>query len=159
LDSREDPIAAWEDGLVASKITLGKACMEHDIEHILGKAARQDYLARTCAFTSSSRSSIKFSRMLDEHQILLSLQLMDLEVREVKLVDKQVHNVHSFDRRDLSVELEELCASVDGVEDEHITKVGKLSTLVVGISNALVDLGMLHILEQLREEHASDAGP
>jgi hypothetical protein len=85
-----------------------------------------------CAFTSSSKSSIKFSRMLDEHQILLSLQLMDLEVQEAKLADKQVHNVHSFDRRDLSVELEELRASMDGVEDEHITKVGKLSTLVVG---------------------------
>jgi hypothetical protein len=34
---------------------------------------------------------------------------------------------------------------VDGVEDIRIAEVGKLSTLVVGISNSLVDLGMLSI--------------
>jgi hypothetical protein len=34
---------------------------------------------------------------------------------------------------------------VAGVEDEHATKAGKPSTLVVGISNALVNLGMLPI--------------
>jgi hypothetical protein len=34
---------------------------------------------------------------------------------------------------------------VDGVEDIRIAEAGKLSTLVVGISNSLVDLGMLSI--------------
>jgi hypothetical protein len=71
------------------------------------------------------------------------------------------------------VELEKLHAHVDRVEAE------KLSTLVVGISNAPVDLGMLLIrdipqlpklvhevltvvgliLERLQEEHASDTSP
>jgi hypothetical protein len=79
----------------------------------------------------------------------------------------------------LSVELEKLHAHVDRVEDEHVTEAEKLSTLVVGISNAPVDLGMLLIrdipqlpklvhevltvvgliLERLQEEHASDTGP
>jgi hypothetical protein len=77
------------------------------------------------------------------------------------------------------VELEKLHAHVDRVEDEHVTEAEKLSTLVVGISNAPVDLGMLLIrdipqlpklvhevltvvgliLERLQEEHASDTGP
>jgi hypothetical protein len=77
------------------------------------------------------------------------------------------------------VELEKLHAHVDKVEDEHVAEAEKLSTLVVGISNAPVDLGMLLIrdipqlpklvhevltvvgliLERLQEEHASDTGP
>jgi hypothetical protein len=32
LDSREGAITAWEDGLVASKHALGRACLEHDAE-------------------------------------------------------------------------------------------------------------------------------
>jgi hypothetical protein len=73
LDSREGTIAAWEDGLAAYKCALGRMCMERDVEHIQAKVALQDYLARTCAFTSSSKHSIKFNRMLEERQILLSL--------------------------------------------------------------------------------------
>jgi hypothetical protein len=30
LYSREGAIIAWENGLVASECTLGRACMEHD---------------------------------------------------------------------------------------------------------------------------------
>jgi hypothetical protein len=68
---------------------------------------------------------------------------------------------------------------VAGVEDELIAEDGKLPQLVMETSNALVDLGMSpirdihqllkiaqevlavvgHILECLREEHASSAGP
>jgi hypothetical protein len=83
--------------------------------------------------------------MLEECQILLSLQEMDLEVWEVKLVEEQTCGLHSFDGRDLSVELEELHMRMAGVEDERATKVGKLSVLVIEASNALVDLGMLLI--------------
>jgi hypothetical protein len=81
--------------------------------------------------------------MLEECQILLSLQEMDLEVWEVKLVEEC--GLHSFDGRDLSVELEELHMRMAGVEDERATKAGKLSVLVIEASNALVDLGMLLI--------------
>jgi hypothetical protein len=45
----------------------------------------------------------------------------------------------------LSSELEKLHVHVDRVEDERAAEVRKLSTLVVGISNALVNLGMLSI--------------
>jgi hypothetical protein len=70
---------------------------------------------------------------------------MDLEVREMKLVEEQARGLHSFDKRDLSAKLEELHLHVAGVEDERAAEAGKLSMLVVGISNALVDVGMLPI--------------
>jgi hypothetical protein len=60
------------------------------------------------AFTSSSKHYINFSQLLEECQILLSLQETDLEVQEVKLVQEQARGLHSFDRWDLSTEMEEL---------------------------------------------------
>jgi hypothetical protein len=69
----EGTIAAWEDGLAASERTLGRVCLECNIEHIHTEAARQDYLARMRAFTSSFKHSINFNRMLEELHILLSL--------------------------------------------------------------------------------------
>jgi hypothetical protein len=100
-------------------------------------------------------------------------------VREAKLAEEQARNLHSFDGRDLSTELEQRHARVAWVEDECIIEAGMLSTLVVRISNALVDLGMLPIwdipqllkmtqevlvadgliLELLREEHVSGVVP
>jgi hypothetical protein len=47
--------------------------MERDAERVRVEAARQDYLAWTRAFTSSSKHSINFNRMLEECQVLLSL--------------------------------------------------------------------------------------
>jgi hypothetical protein len=119
--------------------------MECDAEPIQAKATQQDSLARMHTYTSSSKHSININRMLDVCQILLSLQEMDLEVWEVKLEKKQVHDLCPFDGQDLSAKLEELHARVDRVEDECTTETGKLLMLVVGISNALVDLKMLHI--------------
>jgi hypothetical protein len=83
--------------------------------------------------------------MLEDCQILLSLWETDLEVCEMKLAEEQARGLHSFDKRDLSVKLEELHSCVARVEDERATEAGKLSTLVVCISNALVDIGMLPI--------------
>jgi hypothetical protein len=60
--------------------------------------------------TSHSKHSINLNQMLEEHQILFSLQETDLEVREVKLAEEQARGLHSFDRRDLSIELEGLHA-------------------------------------------------
>jgi hypothetical protein len=54
-------------------------------------------------------------------------------------------SLHPFDRRDLSTELEEICAHVDGIKGERAAEAGQLSQLVVEISNALVGLGMLPI--------------
>jgi hypothetical protein len=70
---------------------------------------------------------------------------MDQEVQAVKLVEELACGVHFFDGRDMSVELEGLHARMTSVEDECPTEAGKLSMLVVGISNALVDLKMLPI--------------
>jgi hypothetical protein len=100
-------------------------------------------------------------------------------MREVKLMKEQAQGLHPFDRRDLLAELEELRTHVARVEDECATEARKLSMLVMGISNALVDLRTLPIwdipqllkmaqevltvagliLVCLREEHASSAGP
>jgi hypothetical protein len=104
---------------------------------------------------------------------------MNLEVREEKLVEEQDRGLLPFDGQDLLAELEEFRTRVAGVEYEHATEAGKLSMLVVGISNALVDLRTLPIwdilqlskidyevlamtgliLESLWEEHASGIGP
>jgi hypothetical protein len=62
--------------------------------------------------------------MLEEPQILLSLQEMDLEVRVAKLAEEQARGLHSFDGWDLSVELEEHRTDVAGVKDEHTTEAG-----------------------------------
>jgi hypothetical protein len=108
LDNKEGTIITWEDSLTASECTLGRACMEHDTERAQDEVVRQDYLAKTHAFTSGSKHSINFSRTLEECQILLSLQETDSEVWEAKLVEEQAHSLHSFDWQDLSTELEEL---------------------------------------------------
>jgi hypothetical protein len=70
--------------------------MERDAEHAQTVAIWQDYLGRSCTLTSSSKHSINFNRMLEEHQILLSLQ-EDLKMWEAKLAEEQVRGLHSFD--------------------------------------------------------------
>jgi hypothetical protein len=66
LDSREGTIAAWVDGLAPSEYAIGRVCMEHDVESIQAKAAQQDYLAKTCAFSFVYKYSINLSQMLEE---------------------------------------------------------------------------------------------
>jgi hypothetical protein len=56
---------------VASERALGRACMERDAEHAQAEVIRHYYLARMRAFSSDSKHSINFCRMLEEHQILL----------------------------------------------------------------------------------------
>jgi hypothetical protein len=121
--------------------------MEHDAKRAQAKASRQDYLSKMRALTSSSKHSINFNQMLEEGQILLSLREMDLELREVKLAEEQACDLHSFDGWDLMAELEELHTHMAGVKYEHAAKASKLSTLVVGISNALVNLRRLPIYD------------
>jgi hypothetical protein len=64
---------------------------------------------------------------------------------EATLVEEWAQGLHPFDGQDLLVELEEIHARVAGIEDKCTAEARKLSTLVVGISNALVDLAMLPI--------------
>jgi hypothetical protein len=52
--------------------------------------------------------------------------------------------------RDLSAELEKTHARMDRINGERATEAGRLSQLVMGISNALVDLGMLPIQDILQ---------
>jgi hypothetical protein len=65
LDSRGGALMAWEDGLMASKCTLGRARMECDAECDRAEAVRQDYRVRICAFTAGYRRSFYFDRALD----------------------------------------------------------------------------------------------
>jgi hypothetical protein len=95
------------------------------------------------------------------------------------LVKEQACGLHPHDGWDLSVELEGIHARVDGIGVERAAEAGQLSQLVMEISNAPADLGMLPIqdipqlsrsvqevltmasllLERLREAQVSDAGP
>jgi hypothetical protein len=132
-----------------------------------------------CAFTAVCRRSLEFDRVLEGHQCFPSVHETDLERQEEKLDEEQAHDFYSFDERDLSAELEELHRHVARVENERTAEALQLSWSVMEISNALVDLGAFPIwdipahpesaqdvlivanlvLEHLREEHASRAGP
>jgi hypothetical protein len=52
---------------------------------------------------------------------------MDLKQREEMLAEEQAHDLYSFNRRDLSVELEELHGCVAGVESECTAEAMQLS--------------------------------
>jgi hypothetical protein len=54
--------------------------MERDVERSQAEAFWQDYLARTRTSTSHFKNFINFNRLLEEHQILLSLQERNLKV-------------------------------------------------------------------------------
>jgi hypothetical protein len=99
------------------------------------------------ALTSSSKHSIKFHRMLEECQILLSLQKKDMKMWEAKLAEEQACGLHSFDGRDMPAKLEELHVHVARVEEERAIEAGELAALVIEASNILVDLRMLPIWE------------
>jgi hypothetical protein len=170
---------AREGDLVATEHTLGRARKEGDAECDRAEAVRHDYRARMRASTADCQRSLDFDRVLRGCQFILTVQGTDHERREEKLAEEQARGLYSFDGRDLSVKLEELRESVAGVESERVAEVMQLSWSVMEISDALVDLGMFPIrdipvqprstqdvlttaslvLERLREEHASCAGP
>jgi hypothetical protein len=70
---------------------------------------------------------------------------MGLEVQKTILAEEQKRDMYPPDGRDLSVELDKTHTCFDRINDEHAAEVGLLSQLVMGISNALVDLGMMPI--------------
>jgi hypothetical protein len=70
---------------------------------------------------------------------------MDLEVQVAILAEEQECGLHPFDGWDLSMELEEIHAHVDGIKGKWAAEARHLSQLVVEISNALVNLGMLSV--------------
>jgi hypothetical protein len=76
---------AQEDDVAATKRTLGKACMECDVERDRAEAIRQDYQARLHASTASRRRFLDFDRVLSGCQFILSVREMDLEWREERL--------------------------------------------------------------------------
>jgi hypothetical protein len=83
--------------------------------------------------------------MLEELQILLCLQEMELEVQEVILVEELERDLHPIDGWDLSAELDNARTRMDRINDEHAAKARRLSQLVVGISNVLVDMATLPV--------------
>jgi hypothetical protein len=66
------------------------------------------------------------------------------DVRAI-LAEELEHGLHPTDGRDLSVELDKARASMDRINGKRAAEAERLSQLVVEISNALVDLGMLPI--------------
>jgi hypothetical protein len=89
LNSREVAIIAWEDSLAASERALGRAYMERDVERAKTEVVRQDYLSKLRTLTSCTKHSLNVNKMLEEHQILLSLQKNDLNVQEATLAQGQ----------------------------------------------------------------------
>jgi hypothetical protein len=53
--------------------------------------------------------------------------------------------MHPPDRQNRSAELDKIHAHMDRINSERATEAERLLQLVVGISNALVDLGVLPI--------------
>jgi hypothetical protein len=136
---------AQEDDLAATKRALGRTHMECDTECNRAEAIWQDNRARMRASTADCRRSLDFDRGLRGCQFILTVQETDLEWREEKLAEEHAWGLHSFDGRDLSVELEELRECMAGVENECAIEVVQLSRSVIEISDALVDLGVFPI--------------
>jgi hypothetical protein len=136
---------AQEDNLAATKRALGRTHMECDTECDWVEAIWQDNWARMRASTAGCRRSLDFDRVLRGRQFILTVQETDLEWREEKLAEEQAWGLHSFDGRDLSVELEELRECMAGVENECTAEAVQLSRSVMEISDALVDLGVFPI--------------
>jgi hypothetical protein len=61
----------------------------------------------------------QINRMMEECQILISWTKKDLKMQEAKLVEEHACDLHSFDRHDLSVELEDLRVRVASADEEH----------------------------------------
>jgi hypothetical protein len=94
---------------------------------------------------SRSKQLTDLGQMLVECQIFLYHQEAELEVCEVILAEELGSNLHSSDGRDLPVELDKACTIADGITDERTTEARQLSQHIMGISNVLVDLGMLPV--------------
>jgi hypothetical protein len=79
------------------------------------------------------RRSLSFDRVLEGCWFFLSLQEIDLEWQEEKLVEEQAWSLYSFDGRDLLAEQEEFCKRVAGVESERPAEA--VQTVMVGQGN------------------------
>jgi hypothetical protein len=66
-------------------------------------------------------------------------------VQEVIPTEEQERDLHSFYGRDLLAKLEEIRSHVDRIAGERNVEAGQLLQLVMGILNALVNLGMLPV--------------
>jgi hypothetical protein len=90
------------------------------------------------------------ARMLDERADLLGLQEMDLEMCEVILAEELECGLHPLDGHDLPMELDESRAWVDGIADDCVVEVGRLSRQLMWVVSVLIDLGLLPI-EQITQ--------
>jgi hypothetical protein len=88
--------------------------------------------------------------MLDEHTDLLGLQEMDLEMCEAILAEELECRLHPLDGHDLPMELDESRAWVDGIADDCVVEVGRLSRQLMRVVSVLIDLGLLPI-EQITQ--------
>jgi glucokinase len=91
-------VVALEEGLVAFERMLGEVHAKRDACHVRASAVQRDFFAQACTSSSKSKQLTNLSWTLEEHQILLSLQEVDLEVREVILTEELESDMHSSDR-------------------------------------------------------------
>jgi hypothetical protein len=97
LDSREDAIITWEEGSTAFAHALQEACKEHDASRARADATERDFFTQVQASSSRSKQLTDLSRTFEECKILLCLQEMDQEVREVILVEEQERGLRPTD--------------------------------------------------------------
>jgi hypothetical protein len=99
-------VVVREEGLAAFALMLGEVRLEHVACRVHADDVQRGFFAQACASSSRSKQLTDLVRTLEECQILLRLQEPDLEVHEAILVVELEHGLHSFDGRDLSVELD-----------------------------------------------------
>jgi hypothetical protein len=80
-------VVAWEEGLATFARMLGEVRVERDTCHVHANDVQRDFFAQARASSSRSKQLTNLGQTLEECQVLLSLQEVDLEVREVILAD------------------------------------------------------------------------
>jgi hypothetical protein len=106
---------------------------------------REDYQARVRASIVGRYHSLEFDRVLSGRQFILSVQVVDLERQEEKLVEDQARGLYPPNGRSLPSELVKLHQCIAGTEDDHAIEAEELSQSIREISNALVNHNVLPI--------------
>jgi hypothetical protein len=144
-DEWENAFLAREHDVVEAERALRRVCMECDAVRDRAGATQQDNWARLRASTASWRCSLELDRVLSGHRFILSVQETDLERQKEKLAQDQVRGLYRPDGRNKSSEMGKLCESVAEAEDDHAAEAEQLWWPIREISDALVDLNVLHI--------------
>jgi hypothetical protein len=92
--------------------------VKRDASRVRVDVIRWDYSAQVSASSSQSGWLKALSRMQEEHEALLCLQEMDLEVHEALLAEELERGLHPPNGRDLPAELNEARTCVGRTADD-----------------------------------------